>query len=253
MKTIGLIGGMSWESSALYYRLINEETNRRHGGHHNAKSLMATVDFADIVLMQHQGSWEQLGVLLGDAARCLERGGAELIVLCTNTMHKVADAITSAVEIPFLHIVDATAASIQESGHGLVGLLGTQFTMEDGFYIDRLRDNFGIKAIVPSLRSRQVVHDIIYRELCQGVIRQESRDQFQQVIDELGQLHAEAVILGCTEIELLISAQDSSLPVFPSTTIHAQAAVKYALQENGGASNAGPGRQSVGPFQPMPS
>lgn len=222
---------MSWESSGLYYRLINEETKRRLGGHHNAQSLMRTIDFAGVERLQHQGEWKQLGATLADAARNLEHGGADFVVLCTNTMHKVADSITQAVQIPLLHIVDATAAAIQKAWHSRVGLLATKFTMEEGFYTERMQKQFGIEIIVPAATSRRVVHDIIYEELCHGVIRDDSRERYQAVIAELAAKDAEAIILGCTEIELLISERDSILPLYASTTIHAHAAVELALNE----------------------
>jgi aspartate racemase len=229
MKTIGLIGGMSWESSALYYRLINEGTKRRLGGHHNARSLMVTVDFAEVESLQHAGEWTRLAAILATSAEQLERAGADLIVLCTNTMHTLADSITDAVRIPLLHIVDATAAAIKKAGHTRVGLLATRFTMEQAFYTGRMRARFGIDVLVPSPSSREVVHDVIYRELCHGVIREESREKYKHVIGELGDAGAESIVLGCTEIELLISAADSTLPVYPSTRIHADAAVETAL------------------------
>ena|SRR5215469_10123263 len=232
MKTIGLIGGMSWQSSALYYRLINEETARRLGGYHNAPSLMSTVDFADVERLQHEGNWPRLGALLAEAARQLERAGADFIILCTNTMHKECEAIEGAVQIPFLHIVDAMAAAIKKAGQKRVGLLGTRFTMEDSFYSSRLRQGFEIEAVIPSAASRQLIHDMIYGELCQGLIRPESRREFQRVIREVADAGAEAVILGCTEIELLISESDSDLPVYASTTMHARTAVDFALQEH---------------------
>ena len=233
MKTIGLIGGMSWESSALYYRLINEETRRRLGGHHNAPSLMTTVDFAGVERLQHEGDWEQLATLLADAAQNLERGGADFVVLCTNTMHKLAESIERAVRIPLLHIVDATAQAIKQSRQNRVGLLATRFTMEDVFYIERMRNRFDVEIAVPSPVSRQLVHGVIYRELCHGVFLEESRQQFRNVIRELVDEGAEAVILGCTEIELLISQTDSQIPVHPSTAIHARAAVDFALSVEG--------------------
>jgi aspartate racemase len=229
MKTIGLIGGMSWESSALYYRLINEETKRRLGGHHNARSLMATVNFAEVESLQHSGEWGLLGELLGRSAEQLERAGADFIVLCTNTMHKLADSITRSVRIPLLHIVDATAEAIKIGGHTRVGLLATRFTMEEPFYIERMRDCFGIEVIIPSSKSRQIVHEIIYQELCRGIIREESRQKYKDVIRELGESGAESIVLGCTEIELLISAADSYLAIHPTTAIHAKAAVEFAL------------------------
>lgn len=229
MKTIGLIGGMSWESSALYYRLINEETKRRRGGHHNAPSVMVTVDFAEVEALQHSGDWDRLGMLLADSARQLERAGAGFIVLCTNTMHKLADSITGAVRIPLLSIVDTTAVALRNRRHMRAGLLATRFTMEEAFYRRRMEDRFEIELLVPDASARGLVHEVIYQELCHGVIRQESREQFQRIIGELGAAGAQAVILGCTEIEMLISEADSSLPVYPSTRLHANAAVELAL------------------------
>ena len=229
MKTIGLIGGMSWESSAQYYRLINEETKHRLGGHHNARSVMVSVDFAEVEHLQNAGEWEQLAAAMAGAARQAEAGGADFIVLCTNTMHKLADAITAALRIPLLHIADVTAAAVRRDGLKRVGLLGTRFTMEEPFYADRVRHRFGIDVLVPPQASRQLVHDVIYRELCHGVIRRESREQFRQIIADLGARGAEAVILGCTEIGLLVSPKDSPLPVYDSTILHAHAAVELAL------------------------
>jgi aspartate racemase len=229
MKTIGLIGGMSWQSSAQYYRLINEETTRRLGGHHNARSVMVTVNFSEVEQLQHSSEWDQLGEILAVAARSVERGGADVVVLCTNTMHKLADSITGAVSIPLLHIADATAAAILNAGHKRVGLLGTKFTMEEPFYASRIQDNFGIEVIVPPDDSRQLIHDVIYDELCRGIIRPESRERYQKIIGELAASGAESVILGCTEIGLLISGEDSPLPVHDSTTLHAMAAVEFAL------------------------
>jgi aspartate racemase len=229
MKTIGLIGGMSWQSSAQYYRLINEETTRRLGGHHNARSVMVTVNFSEVEQLQHSSEWDQLGEILAVATRSVERGGADVVVLCTNTMHKLADSITGAVSIPLLHIADATAAAILNAGHKRVGLLGTKFTMEEPFYASRIQDNFGIEVIVPPADSRQLIHDVIYDELCHGIIRPESRERYQKIIGELAASGAESVILGCTEIGLLISGEDSPLPVHDSTTLHAMAAVEFAL------------------------
>ncbi len=237
MKTIGLIGGMSWQSSALYYQYINEETHRRLGGHHNAKTVMLTVDFAEVERLQHAGDWDTLAILLAEAARSLERAGADLLVLCTNTMHKLAGAITVAVDIPLLHIVDATASALQQEGHHKVGLLATRFTMEEPFYRDRLRNNFNIDAITPDSETRGLIHRVIYEELCHGVFHEESRQNFASAIHQLQQSGATAVILGCTEIELLISQDDSSLPVYPSTKLHAVAAVEMAL--SGDTSRAG--------------
>jgi len=229
MKTIGLIGGMSWESSAEYYRLINQETKQRLGGHHNAPSILVTVDFAEVERLQHSGQWDQLGRLLANAARQLEQGGADVVVLCTNTMHKLAGCITAAARIPLLHIADTVGELIQRSGHRRVGLLGTRFTMEESFYTDRLRERFGIETIVPVAADRQVVHNVIYDELCHGVIRKHSRQAFQAIISRLAAEGAESVILGCTEIGLLISQADSIVPLHDSTKIHATAAVDFAV------------------------
>ena len=229
MKTIGLIGGMSWESSAQYYRLINEETKRRLGGHHNAPSVMVTVDFADVEHLQHLGEWEGLAGLMVRAARQVEAGGGDFIVLCTNTMHKLAGSIEAAVGIPLLHIADAVGAAVREAGQRRVALLGTRFTMEESFYADRIRERFGIEVLTPPEESRQVVHDVIYGELCHGAIRCESREQYRRIIAEMASRGAEGVILGCTEIGLLITAADSPLPVFDSTVLHANQAVEFAL------------------------
>ena len=220
---------MSWESSAEYDRLINQETKRRLGGHQNARSILVTVNFAEVERLQHCGDWQKLGEILAGAAQQLERGGADMVVLCTNTMHKLAESITDSVRIPMLHIADAVAHAIRESGQRQVGLLGTRFTMEQSFYGDRMRERFGIETIVPSPADRQVVHDTIYNELCHGVIRKESREAFQQIIARLAAAGAESVILGCTEIGLLISQSDACLPVHDSTLIHANAAVEFAL------------------------
>ena len=229
MKTIGLIGGMSWESSAEYYRLINQETKRRLGGHHNAMSILVTVDFAEVERLQHWGDWDRLGEVLAGAARQLERGGADVVILCTNTMHKLSERIERAVRIPLLHIVDTVAAAVLRRGQRRVGLLGTRFTMEERFYADRMRERFGIETIVPPAEDRQVIHGIIYSELCHGVIDARSRAKFQSIIVSLAAEGAESVILGCTEIGLLISQADSSLPVHDSTKIHAAAAVEFAI------------------------
>jgi len=237
MKTIGLIGGMSWESSAEYYRLINQETKRRMGGHHNARSIMVTLDFAEIEHLQHADEWEKLGAMLSSAAQQLDRGGADLIVLCTNTMHKLAASITGAVRIPLLHIVDSVAQVILRSGQKRVGLLGTRFTMEQPFYADRMRRQFGIDTVVPPVVDRQLVHNVIYGELCHGIIRDQSRVEYQRVIAGLAAEGAQAVILGCTEIGLLISPPDSILPVHDSTVIHAVTAVEWALAPIGNASS----------------
>ncbi|MBY4888644.1 aspartate/glutamate racemase family protein [Pantoea sp. DY-15] len=228
MKMIGLIGGMSWESTALYYRIINEQVKQQLGGLHSARSLMYSVDFHEIEKLQAAGEWQKAGEILAEAALSLEKGGADFIVLCTNTMHKVAQQITDAVSIPLLHIADATAQRIRQAGVKKVGLLATAFTMEQEFYKGRLHQS-KIDVLVPDAAGRKVVHDIIYQELCLGVIRDESRAQYRKIIAELVDQGAEAIILGCTEITLLVKAEDASVPLFDTTLIHAEDAVKLAL------------------------
>jgi len=228
-RTIGLIGGMSWESSAEYYRIINQEMQRRLGGVHSARSLMLSVDFDEIKQLQHAGEWDRLATLMTDAARQLERGGADFIVLCTNTMHRLADAIESCVGIPLLHIADPTAEAIKAAGIRRVGLLGTAFTMEQDFYKGRLQARHGLDVIVPEADDRKVVHEVIYRELVLGRIDPQSREAYRAIIARLIGQGAEAVILGCTEIMLLVSKEDSAVPLFDTTTIHALAAVDHAL------------------------
>ncbi|MEK7437419.1 MAG: aspartate/glutamate racemase family protein [Pseudomonadota bacterium] len=229
MKIIGLIGGMSWESTVPYYRLINETIKDRLGGLHSAKLLLYSVDFHDIEQFQHAGNWEAAGAVLAKAARSLETAGAEFLVLCTNTMHKVAPSIESAVSIPLLHIADPTAAEIKRAGHSSVGLLGTRFTMEDAFYRDRLSERHGLQVIVPKAEDRKTIHRIIYEELCLGLVLPESRSAYRRVMDSLASQGAQAIILGCTEISLLVSQQDSVVPLFDTTTIHARAAAEEAL------------------------
>ncbi len=229
MKTIGLIGGMSWESSLEYYRIINEEVKKRLGGFHSARCVMYSVDFAEIEVLQHRGEWDRTAWILSQAAVRLEAGGADFLVLCTNTMHKVAPQIEAAVNIPLIHIADPTAERIKARGFRRVGLLGTRFTMEDDFYRGRLEKKHGLEVVVPDEADRQLVHQVIYYELCDGRLQEESRKKFQTVIEKLAAAGAQGVILGCTEIGLLIKQQDSSLPVFDTTVIHAEAAVDYAL------------------------
>ena len=228
MKTIGLLGGMSWESSELYYRLINELVRERLGGLHSARSIMASVDFADIERLQVTGSWDEAGRVLAEEARRLESAGADFIVLCTNTMHKVAAAIEGAVSIPLLHLADATARAVNDTGITTVGLLGTAFTMEQSFYKDRLASH-GLTVIVPNESQRAIVHRVIYDELVLGVVTEASRQEYTTIIASLRDRGAEGVILGCTEIELLIEQKDSPTPVFATTRIHAEAAVRMAL------------------------
>lgn len=227
MRTIGLIGGMSWESSAHYYRLINEGVRARRGGAHSAPLLMLSVDFAAIAALQHDGNWAALAQRMADAARTLADAGAEAIVLCTNTMHKVADAIEAAQPRPLLHIADAAGAAIVAAGHRRVGLLGTAFTMEQPFYRARLAERFGLEVIVPDDAGRAEVHRIIYDELVRGIIRPESKARYAEVIGRLTDAGAEAIILGCTEIMLLVDQADSPVPLFDTTAIHAAAAVAF--------------------------
>ena len=229
MQIIGLIGGMSWESTLPYYRQINEAVRQRLGGLHSARLVLYSVDFHEIERLQHNGDWSAAGARLAEAAQALERAGAEFLVLATNTMHKVADAIEGAVDIPLLHIADPTAAAIQAAGLQLVGLLGTRFTMEQPFYRERLEQRHGIEVLTPDAAQRELVHRVIYEELCLGQIRQESRDAYRQVIADLVLRGAQAVILGCTEIGLLVSAEDASVPLFDTTRLHALAAANKAL------------------------
>jgi aspartate racemase len=230
MKTIGLIGGMSWESSIEYYRIINEETKKRLGGLHSAKSVMVSVDFAEIETLQHEGRWDEAGQMLAKVAQDVERGGADLLVLCTNTMHKVADEMQASVHIPLLHIADATAQRIKAAGLTRVGLLGTRFTMEQDFYKGRLVEKHGLEVLTPDEIEREIVHCVIYDELCLGLIQDESREAYQRIMAGLIERGAQGIILGCTEIELLVHAEDCAVPLFPTTRIHAEAAVEYALK-----------------------
>jgi aspartate racemase len=229
MKTIGLIGGMSWESTVPYYREINETIKARLGGLHSAKLILYSVDFHDVERLQHAGQWAAAGELLATAARALEAAGAEFLVLCTNTMHKVAPAIEAAVRIPLFHIADPTALQIRRAGFTKIGLLGTRFTMEQPFYSDRLRDRHGLDVLVPSEPQRDTVHRIIYDELCLGRVIPDSRVAYREVMAQLVAQGAQAIILGCTEISLLVDAADSSVPLFDTTAIHAQAAADWAL------------------------
>lgn len=229
MKTIGLIGGMSWESTIPYYRQINQTIKERLGGLHSAKIVLYSVDFHEIERLQHAGDWDAAGALLADAARSLRAAGADFLVLCTNTMHKVTPAIEAAVDIPLLHIADPTAEAIREAGVTKVGLLGTRFTMEQAFYKDRLQEKFDLQVLTPSDDERQVVHRIIYEELCLGRILDESREAYRCIIASLVERGAQAVILGCTEISLLVGPQDASVPLFDTTAIHARRAAEQAL------------------------
>lgn len=229
MKTIGLIGGMSWESTIPYYRQINQTIKEQLGGLHSARIVLYSVDFHEVERMQHAGDWDGAGQLLANAARALQAAGADFLVLCTNTMHKVAAAIEAAVEIPLLHIADPTAAAIKQAGHAKVGLLGTRFTMEQDFYRDRLRTRHGLEVMVPGEADRELVHRIIYDELCLGRIVPESREQYRRIMNQLAAQGAQAIILGCTEISLLVGPQDASVPLFDTTAIHATSAAVSAL------------------------
>jgi aspartate racemase len=229
VKTLGLIGGMSSESTVPYYRIVNRTVNERLGGLHSAKVILYSVDFAEIEALQHTGNWAEAGLLLAGAARGLEAAGADLIVLCTNTMHKVAPAIESAVRIPLLHIADPTAAAIKRAGIAVVGLLGTRFTMEEPFYRQRLTDRHGLRVLVPDDADRTVIHRVIYEELCAGVVSAASRDAYRGIIARLVEGGAQAIILGCTEISLLVAEADSAVPLFDTTELHARAAALWAL------------------------
>jgi len=230
MKAIGLIGGMSWESTVEYYRLINESVKERRGGLHSAKCVLYSVDFAEVEGLQRRGQWPQAAQLLVGAAQSVEKAGADFVVICTNTMHKVADAVQARIGVPLLHIADATAEKVKQADIRRVGLLGTRFTMEDDFYRGRLTGQFGLEVIIPDPKDRETVHRVIYEELCVGTIRPESRAQIAGIMSRLVQMGAEGIILGCTELGLLIGAEDCDVPLFDTTRVHALAAVEYALK-----------------------
>lgn len=230
MKTIGLIGGMSWESTALYYRQINEAVKAQRGGLHSAKLLLLSVDFAEIAALQRAGDWAAAGNILADAARTLQSAGADFLVLCTNTMHIVAPAIQAAVNIPLLHVADPTAEAIRTAGFGKVGLIGTRFTMEQSFYKDRLTEQFGMQVLIPDEADRETVHRIIFEELCLGKTTEASRAEYRRVMAGLVAQGAQCIILGCTEITLLVGAEDATVPLFDTTGLHAAAAAEMAMQ-----------------------
>ena len=229
MKTIGLIGGMSWESTVPYYRIINEMVKEKLGGLHSARLVLYSVDFHEVERMQQSGDWAAAGALLAEAARALQAAGADCIVVCTNTMHKVAEFIVAAVNIPLLHIADPTADAIKLAGHATVGLIGTRFTMEQDFYRDRLTTQHGLTVLTPNAPDRDVVHRIIYEELCLGKIIDESRNEYRRIMAALVLQGAQAIILGCTEISLLVDQSDASGPLFDTTYLHARGAVEWAL------------------------
>lgn len=228
-KIIGLLGGMSWESSVQYYRIINERVRQRLGGLHSARCLMWSFDFAEVEALQHAGRWADATFLMIEAARRLERGGADFILICTNTMHRMADEVQAAIAIPLLHIADPTAERVRAAGYQRVGLLGTVFTMEQDFYKGRLSTQHGLDVIVPDEPDRKVVHRIIYDELVQGQVAPASRQAYREIIERLIARGAQAIILGCTEIMLLIHPEDSAVPLFDTTAIHAEAAVDRAV------------------------
>ena len=232
MKRIGLIGGMSWESSIVYYELMNKKVREILGGHHSCKNLMDTVDFDHIVKLQHEDKWEELDEIMADSAKRLEKAGADIIVLCTNTMHLCTPAIKANITVPFLHIAEATGMEIVSKGIKKIALLGTKFTMEKDFYKEVLSNQFGIEVIIPTDGEREQIHQIIYGELVQGQIKDESREVYKTIIKSLEDRGAEGVILGCTEIPLLISDFDVNIPTFDTTTLHAVKAVEWALQTN---------------------
>jgi len=229
MKRIGLLGGMSWESSAEYYRLVNEATRDRLGGLHSADCIMRSVDFTDVEVLQRGGRWQEAGALLAAEASALVAAGAELIVLCTNTMHKVADAITDAVDVPFVHIADTTAEAVKAHGLETVGLLATAYTMEQDFYVGRLRDRHGLGVLTPGDADRALVHRVIYEELCVGVVSDASREEYRRIMRELADRGAQGILLGCTEIDLLVGPRDAPVPVFDTTRLHAERAVELAI------------------------
>jgi aspartate racemase len=230
MKTIGLIGGMSWESSIEYYRIINQEVRKKLGGTHSAKSVMISVDFAEIEKLQHEGRWGEATDLLVSTAKNLESAGADFVILCTNTMHKMADAIMQNTHIPFLHIADATAEKVKAAGITKIGLLGTRFTMEEDFYKKRLVENYGLNVLVPDETDRNYIHRVIYDELVKGKILPESKNGYIAIIEKLIANGAQGIILGCTEIGLLVAQKDCRVQVFDTTRIHAEAAVDLALR-----------------------
>ncbi|MBW2129340.1 MAG: aspartate/glutamate racemase family protein [Deltaproteobacteria bacterium] len=237
MKTIGLIGGMSWESSALYYRIINERVREKLGGLHSSRSILYSVDFSEIEELQHSGRWDETTEILAEAAGSLERAGAHFFLICTNTMHIKADEIEARVQIPLLHIADATGERLRAEGLHRVGLLGTRFTMEKDFYRGRLSDRYALDVLIPPEEDREIVHRVIYNELCRGVVNSSSREAYRQIIKGLVRRGAEGIILGCTEIGMLVGQQESLVPVFDTTRIHASAAVDLALDEQQGSSS----------------
>lgn len=232
MKTIGLLGGMSWESTAHYYRLLNQGVNERLGGLHSAKIAMVSVDFQPLETFMHQGSWLECGKILVRSAKKVEAAGADFLLLCTNTMHKLAPVIAEAVAIPLLHIADATAMAVKAQGIRTVGLLGTRFTMEEDFYRGRLLSTHGLRVIIPAASDRRLVDRIIFEELCRGIVKPESHGHYLRIMNEMGAQGAEAIIAGCTEIGMLVSQENLALPLFDTTLIHVREALRHALAED---------------------
>ena len=230
MKTIGMIGGMSWESSIEYYRIINETVREELGGLHSARCVMYSVEFAEIEALQHQNRWDDAAKIMIAAAQSIENAGADVVLICTNTMHKLYDIVQQSIKIPMLHIADPTAEAIKASAMNKIALLGTRFTMEENFYKGRLTDKYGLEVIIPSAADMEIVHNVIYHELCSGSINSDAKQKYANIINRLVAEGAEGVILGCTEIGLLVKQEDSSVPLFDTTEIHAKAAVKYALE-----------------------
>lgn len=233
MKTIGLIGGMSWESTVEYYRLMNEAVRERLGGLHSAKCVLFSVDFAEVAKLQQQGQWTEAATLLVNAAQAVEKAGADVVLICTNTMHKLADTVQAGIGIPLLHIADATAEKVKLAGLKRVGLLGTRFTMEEDFYRGRLAGQFGLEVVIPNIEDRETVHRIIYEELCVGLIEPQSKAYLSSIMSRLIEMGAEGIILGCTELALLVGAEDCRVPLFDTTREHTLAAVDHALRSEG--------------------
>jgi aspartate racemase len=229
MKTIGMIGGMSWESTLEYYRIVNESVKEKLGGFHSAKCILYSVDFEEVERLQHQGKWSLLTQAMIFAAQKVERAGADFVLICTNTMHMMAEEVQDSIHIPLLHIVDVTAEAIQANGQNRIGLLGTKFTMEQDFYKKKLKDKYGFEVLIPSEEERQVIHDILYSELCLGEIKELSKNKFRDIIHNLIERGAQGVILGCTEIPLIVDQKDYTIPLYDTTALHAQAAVEYAI------------------------
>ena len=231
MKTIGLLGGMSWESTTHYYRLLNQAINHKMGGLHSAKIAMVSVDFQPLEILMQQGEWQELGERLAGAAQKIEKAGADFLLICTNTMHKVAGIVSEAVNIPLLHIADATAERIKTENIKTVGLLGTRFTMEEDFYRGRLVEKHGLTVLIPSPEERKIVHDVIFEELCRGIVSPKSRKDYVRIIDTMHRQGAEAVIEGCTEIGMLVNQDHTAIPLFDTTLLHVDQAVRFALAD----------------------